>query len=205
MAKITLIEGDAAHNSGSADMIMTDPPYDMPGAELEAILARYDAPHLVMLTTMRQFVEFVGAAGKAWHLAFDFVVDGVAPKKSRSMAQPNYVHQTGVYMTRPSVKSAFDRRRRQRSDVFEANGYWPTIMRAPRENMHEHGMAKNLVAMTDLLGSFCIRSVIDPFAGRGTTGLAAADIGNIDVTLIERDPTHCSTIRSQLQFVGLTA
>ncbi len=184
-------------------MILTDPPYDMPGRELAGILARYDAPHLVMLTTMRQFVEFVEATGPAWHLAFDFVVDGVAPKKSRSVMQPHYVHQTGVYMTRPGTKSAFDRRRRHRSDVFEANGYWPTIMRAPRQAMQEHGMAKSLAAVTDILGSFDVASVIDPFAGRGTTALAAADLGHIDVTLVERDPAHIATIRKNLRFVGL--
>lgn len=199
MAEIRLICGDAAQHSGAADMILTDPPYDMPGGELAAILGRYDAPHLVMLTTMRQLLEFVASA-PPWRLAFDFVLDGVAPKKSKSFSVPNYLHQTGVYMTRPGVKSVFDRRRRPRADVFDDTGYWPTILRAPRHAMAEHGMAKSETAITDILGAFAVRSVIDPFAGRGTTALAAVEIGGIDALLIERDQVHAATIRRALAF-----
>lgn len=148
---------------------------------------------------MSQLLQFLPETD--WQLSFDFVIDGVAPKKSRNVRQPNYLHQTGVYLTRPGISSVFDRKRRQRSDVFEGNGYWPTIFYAPRTGMQDHGMAKNPQAITDLLGSFDVRSVVDPFAGSGTTGLAAFEL-DIDCTLIELDAKAFASMRKNLRFVG---
>lgn len=200
MAKIKLIHGDSSILMGSSDLIFTDPPFEMPGRDLGAILSRYDAPHVVLITTMRQLLEMM--PGSRWEFAFDFVLDGVVPKQSKSLRQPNYIHQTGVYLKRPGIASVFNRKRRLRSDQFTAApGYWPTILHAPREAMQTHGMAKNLSAITDLLGSFAVQSVIDPFAGRGTVGLAAAAL-DMACMLIERDATHIATAATLLRFVG---
>lgn len=202
MAKITLIHGDSATLNGSADLILTDPPFDLPGKKLAAILARFDAPHIVLITTMRQLIELMPVS--PYEFAFDFVLNGVAPKQSKSLHQPNYVHQTGVYLKRLGVASVFNRKRRPRSDQFTAApGYWPTLLHAPREAMQIHGMAKNQSIITDLLGSFSVTSVLDPFAGRGTVGLAAADL-DITCTLIERNAEHIKTAEKSLRFIGVT-
>ncbi|MDG4583409.1 MAG: hypothetical protein P9E67_04880 [Candidatus Competibacter sp.] len=199
MAQTTLIFGDAGDFKRSAGLIFTDPPYDMPGARLAQILGNYDAPHLVLITTMRQLLDFMPRTD--WRLAFDFVIDGVMPKQSKSLRQPNYIHQTGVYLTRPGAKSVFDRKRRQRSDVFEGNGYWPTIFHAPRNQVQQHGHAKNHDAMTDLLGSFDVASVIDPFAGSGSTAFAAFEL-EIPCTAIEKDPATFAELKKSLRFMN---
>lgn len=199
MAQITLIHGDAANHGLSCDLILTDPPYDMSGAELARILGAFDAPHLVLVTTMRQLLDFLPRTN--WRLAFDFVLDGVMPKKSRSYMQPHYQHQTGVYLVRPGVKSAFDRRLRQRYDVFEGNHYWPTIFHAPRDNVQQHGHAKNAQAITDILGSFNVKGVCDPFAGSGSTAVAAYDI-EIKCTLIERDAATFENLKRTCRFMS---
>lgn len=67
--------------------------------------------------------------------------------------------------------------------------------------MQTHGMAKNLSAITDLLGSFAVQSVIDPFAGRGTVGLAAAAL-DMACMLIERDAAHIASAVNALRFIG---
>lgn len=103
--------------SAIADFV-TDPPFEMPGKRLAEIVARYRVQHLVLITTMRQLLEFMPHT--PFELAFDFVIDGVAPKQSKSLQQPNYTHQTGVYLKRTGVKSAFNRKLRQRSDQFSA-------------------------------------------------------------------------------------
>lgn len=172
----------------------------MPGQELARILSCHQADHLVLITTMRQLLGFVQHAPE-WRLAFDFVIDGAAPKQSKSRHQPNYLHQTGVYFTRSGAKSAFDRRRRQRSDTFESNGYWPTIMHAPRDRMGEHGHAKNVQAITDILGSFAVSSVLDPFAGTGSTAMAAFEL-EISAALIEKDPAKFEAMQRSLRFFG---
>lgn len=196
--QIELINGDAADHGRPCDMVFTDPPFDMPGDELSRTLDLYPADHLVMLTTMRQLLAF--AQCSSFRLAFDFVFDGVMPKQSKSRQTPNFVHATGVYMTRPGARSAFSRKRRKRSDVFEANGYWPTIFRAPRDTS-AHGMAKNEAAVTDLLGSFDVQYVVDPFAGSGTTGMAAFELG-MRTTLIERDPATFRNLKQTFRFLG---
>lgn len=196
---IQIICGDAAEVNGAADLLFTDPPFEMPGARLADILLRYQTDHLVLITSMRQLLGTLPHMGDAWTLAFDFVLDTVAPKKSKSHRQPHYTHATGVYLRRgPSV---FDRRRRMRSDTFDANGYWPTILRAPRERMQDFGQSKNQQAVIDLLGSFNIKSVLDPFAGSFTTALAAAELG-IDCIAIEIDAARCKHGRTLLRFVG---
>lgn len=199
MAQTTIIHGDAADHGCTCGLILTDPPYEMPGAELAHILARYDAPHLVLITTMRQLLEFLPRT--TWRLAFDFVLDGVMPKKSRNYMQPNYLHQTGVYLTAPGAKSAFDRRRRQRSDVFEGNGYWPTIFHAPRDNVQQNGYAKNAQAITDLLGSFDVPDVCDPFAGSGSTGIAAYEL-DLPCVMIERDDATFEVLKRTCRFMS---
>ncbi|MCG9062966.1 site-specific DNA-methyltransferase [Laribacter hongkongensis] len=198
---VTLIHGDAADYRIRADMIMTDPPYDMPGKQLANIINGYEADHLVLITTMRQLLDFMQPG--SWHLHFDFVLDGVAPKKSRNVQQPNYIHQTGVYLTRNGAKSRFDRKRRQRHDTFEHNGYWPTIFYAPRNDMQQHGMAKNLDAITDILGSFDVTSVVDPFAGGGSTGMAGFELMLDSVTLIERDTDHFENLKQVCRFMNV--
>ncbi|TDB53043.1 DNA methyltransferase [Photorhabdus luminescens] len=200
MAKIELTCGKAEDHSLSADLILTDPQFDMEGKKLRTIIDNQQCNHLVLITTMRQLLDFMSAPG--WELSFDFVLDAVAPKKSRNLSQPNYTHQTGVYLYRTGEKSLFNRKLRQRSDVFEANGYWPTIFHAPRERMQEHGMAKNADAITDLLGSFNnISSVADPFAGSGTTAIAAFEL-DIDCKLIEFDEKYCRDIIKIFSFMG---
>lgn len=200
MGTVTLINGDAADFYGAADVIMTDPPYDIDGARLARILDGIDSDHLVILTTMRQLLAF--SAASDWKLSFDFVIDAVVPKNSKSVHQPHYTHQTGVYMTRNGSRSRFDRKRRERSDTFDGKGFWPTVLRAPRDRMRDHALAKNLTAWTDLLGSFDVTSVVDPFAGSGTTGLAALELG-IDCTLVEIDPDACERMRKTFRFAGL--
>lgn len=199
MAKITIINGDARHYSGKSDLILTDPPYDMPGSELSRILSRYESSHLCLITTLAQLLAFLPHTDKAF--AFDFVLDAVAPKQSKSVHQPHYTHQTGVYLKAKGVPSIFNRKRRARSDTFDNKGYWPTVIRAPRENMQTFGLAKNLAAITDILGSFEAQSVIDPFGGLGTTALAALEL-DIDCLLIEQDPVLCEQARAQLRFLG---
>ncbi|PQQ33668.1 hypothetical protein C6H68_25440 [Photorhabdus luminescens] len=79
MAKIELICGKAEDYSVSADIILTDPPFDMEGKKLRTIIDNQQCNHLILITTMRQLLGFMADPG--WELSFDFVLDAVAPKK----------------------------------------------------------------------------------------------------------------------------
>lgn len=197
MAKITLIHDDAHNHAINADMIVTDPPFEMDGAELHNIISRYNAPHLLLICSMRQLIDF--AKSTDYKLGFDFVLDLVAPKQSKSQKQPHYLHAHAVYFYKS--KSAFNRQRGTRSDVFK-KGYCPTIVRANRERNSEHGHAKNEQAIKDLLSFFEVESVVDMFAGSGTVGLACAEL-DLDCTLIERDADNFAQIKQTFRFLGL--
>lgn len=197
MAEVKINHGSAIDFNTCADLIFTDPPFDMSGTELNRVLDNIESNHLVLITTMKQLLELIKAGD--WQLRFDFVIDAVVPKKSMSSHQPNYTHSTGAYLTRNGGKSLFSRKLRQRSDTFSNNGYWPTVIRAPRERLKEHGMAKNEVAVTDILGSFDITSVYDPFAGSGTVGLAAINLG-LKCELTELDKKHFESLKSTFKF-----
>lgn len=200
MGRYSLICGDAKNNPLSTEMIMTDPPFDMPGRDLAHVVNISCVSHVVLLTTMRQLIDFIKYT--EFKLSFDFVFDTVAPKKSNSIRQPNYKHVTGAYLKKPGTKSVFNRKLRVRSDLFEENGYWPTIFYAPRERSNEHGMAKNVDAVTDLLGSFEVESVGDPFAGSGTVALAAYALG-IKCEMVELDVDNCNHIVNNFKFLGI--
>jgi hypothetical protein len=197
MAKIKLNKGNALDFKVTTDLIFTDPPFDMPATILNQILNNVECDHLVLITTMKQLFGLVKISD--WVLSFDFVLDAVTPKKSKNIHQPNYTHSTGVYLVRNGAKSLFNRKKHQRSDTFDNNGYWPTVIRAPRERMQDHGMAKNEQAITDILGAFEIKHVYDPFCGSGTTGFAALSL-DIDCELTELDQKHQTELTKKLRF-----
>lgn len=200
--KLCVINADAVGKSINCDLLVTDPPFDMSGDELAKIINQQKCDHLLLITTMRQLLSF--CANSAWELCFDFVLDHVVPKKSKSVHQPNYIHSTCVYMTRNNAKSLFDRKRRERSETFDNNGYWPTIVRAPRDRMQQLGYAKNTQALVDVIGCFDAKVIGDVFAGSGTTALAAFELDR-DCVLIERDRALCDQIRQQFKFFGVTS
>lgn len=198
--RLKLINADASTQRITCDLLVTDPPFDMSGEKLARIIDQQECDHLLLITTMRQLLDFTKASN--WDFAFDFVLDHVVPKKSKSVHQPNYIHSTCVYMTRNGAKSLFNRKRRERSDTYDGNGYWPTILRAPRDRMQDLGYAKNTQALIDVIGCFDVKTVGDIFAGSGTTAMAAFELG-MDCTLVELDSELCESIEQQFRFMGV--
>lgn len=197
MAQIKIIHGNAQDFEIAADMIVTDPPFELNGWQLNEIIKQYEAPHLLLICSMHQLIEF--SKHTDYKMGFDFVLDLVAPKQAKSQKQPNYIHAHAVYFYKK--KSAFHRQHGERSDVF-TKGYCPTIIRANSERRNQHGQAKNETAIKDMLSFFDVHSVVDMFAGSGTTGLACLELG-IACTLIEKDETHFKNMRQTFEFLGV--
>ena len=95
MAKITLINDDASNHSLTADMIVTDPPFEMSGQQLHDIISQYNAPNLLLICSLRQLIEFANLTN--YKMGFDFVLDLVVPKQSKSQRQPNYIHAQAIH------------------------------------------------------------------------------------------------------------
>lgn len=198
MRSINIINSDAETvNNIKTDVIVTDPPFEMTALKLNNVLNTVKCDHLVLITTMRQLIDLIKIS--KWELSFDFVLDAVVPKKSMSIHQPNYIHATGVYLIKNKSKSIFNRKLRNRSDTFDGKGYWPTIIKSERNRMSDDGFAKNIRAMVDIIGSFDVSNVYDPFAGSGTTGFASIELG-IECTLVEIDALKFSELKKKFNF-----
>ena len=170
----------------------------MKGEQLANIISQYQSDHLLMLCSMHQLLDF--SKHSDFKLNFDLVIDIVAPKQSKSVHQPFYTHIHAVYMTRNKAKTRFNRKHGERSDVF-TEGYFPSIIRANRERSEEHGHAKNQQAIQDVLSFFDVQTVVDMFAGSGTTGLACLELG-IDCILIEKSKEHYENAKQTFEFLG---
>jgi DNA modification methylase len=90
-------------------------------------------------------------------------------------------------------------------------GSWPTTMlthKKARKADHQssHPSVKPVPLMEDLCMLLCPTGgrIIDPFAGTGTTGVAARHMG-FACTLIERDPKMEAVIRRRVQAAGKKA
>lgn len=75
----------------------------------------------------------------------------------------------------------------------------PTIIKSERDRMSDDGFAKNIRAMVDIIGSFDVSNVYDPFAGSGTTGFASIELG-IECTLVEIDALKFSELKKKFNF-----
>ena len=195
---ITVINGNANDYSYSADMIFTDPPFDMSGKELNSIIRKYSADHLLLVTVMKQYTEFCKLTD--YEFVLDFIFDTFVPSKSKSKHQPHSNNNLIVYMRKKGVTSAFNRMIATRRDVA-TKGYFPTIFRASKNRMKEYGYAKNLTAITDLLSAFDIKSVIDMFAGTGTVAHACKELGK-DCISIEQKKELTDQLYSEMSFLG---
>lgn len=200
MAQIKIIYGNAQDFEIAADMIVTDPPFEMKGAELYKIIERYHAEHIVLICSMKQLLEFYKVA-QNYKLSWQLVMELSVPNRPIHYHLPHYTHCLVVYFIKNNKKSLFSRKDCQRHDCFEKS-YFPTIIKAPRERRETHGHAKNVEALQDILSCFNVNSVVDMFAGSGTTGLACLELG-IACTLIEKDETHFKNMRQTFEFLGV--
>lgn len=199
---ITLINDDARNVGGAFDMLFTDPPFNMSGIDLKRVIDGFSFDHLVLICSMRQVIEFAPLSNLDF--CFDLVVSHITPKKSRSYAQPNYLHANIVYFKREGVQSAFDRRLVERHDHYsdKKTHYYPSIFHAPKNDM-QYKYKKNQAMINDLVGAFNVQTICDPFAGSGTTGFACLEHQK-DCTLIEQNCDAFAIMKQQFSMLGVS-
>ncbi|WP_080546128.1 DNA methyltransferase [Actinobacillus pleuropneumoniae] len=112
------------------------------------------------------------------------------------------VHSNILYFRKKNVKSAFDRRKITRNDVYsdEQNYYYPSIFHAPKTNL-TYKYQKNQQMINDVLGSFNVDSVLDIFAGSGTTALAAYENGIKNAVMIEKNKEAFEIMKAHCKLV----
>ncbi|HHE3603426.1 TPA: DNA methyltransferase [Pasteurella multocida] len=194
---IKLIHGDSSKvDIPAIDMIFTDPPFEMSGKDLLKVLNNFDYKHLVLICSMHQALDLYKLSDLDF--AFQLVISHMTPTKNRSYQQPHIVHSNVMYFRKHGVKSAFDRRRVQRYDTYsdEKTAYFPSIFHAPKTDL-VYKYQKNQNMVNDLIGSFDVESVLDPFAGSGTTLLACLEHKIKHAFMIEKDKEAFQIMKNQ--------
>ncbi|HDR1345881.1 TPA: RsmD family RNA methyltransferase [Pasteurella multocida] len=194
---IKLIHSDSLKTDVPAvDMMFTDPPFEMSGKDLLKVLNNFDYKHLVLICSMHQALDLYKLSDLDF--AFQLVISHMTPTKNRSYQQPHIVHSNAMYFRKSGVKSVFDRRRVQRYDTYsdEKTAYFPSIFHAPKTDL-VYKYQKNQNMINDLIGSFDVESVLDPFAGSGTTLLACLEHKIKHAFMIEKDKEAFQIMKNQ--------
>ena len=124
--------------------------------------------------------------------AFENIIIAKKPISEKTTKLNLLVHGTGTIN--------IGRLRELRGD----DRYPDTIFYHPKAKASEHGSphpcVKPISLMVDLVALYCPvgETVLDPFAGSGTTGIAARNLGH-PVVLIDNDPEMRSEIERRLR------
>jgi DNA modification methylase len=220
-AQWCVVEGDAFEvlrslGEASVDHVITDPPYDkrthakavtgasriagvsveVTGVSFDALLSAGDTAARIILAAKRWAIAFcsvedIGAyaagAGNGWVRAA--VWDKINPTPQLTGDRPGQAVE-GVAVMHRAGKKRWNRR--------GGAGIWRFSAErgAKRPN---HPTPKPLALMSALVSDFTDPGdlILDPFAGSGTTGVAAVLAGR-RVILVERDATYAELCRNRL-------
>ena len=212
-----VVEGDCvdalrALPSASVAHVITDPPYDArthanaatqaritressgvafaslaSPADLSGDLLRVSARWVVAFCAVEQVGEYARGAGDAWVRAG--VWDKINPAPQISGDRPGQAVEAIAIMHRCG---------RKRWNRGGGAGIWRCM--APRgDDRPDHPTPKPVALMEQIIRDFTDEGdvVLDPFAGSGTTGVAALRLGR-RVILIEREPRWAALCRERL-------
>lgn len=201
----------------SVDVTITDPPYDerthagakvrggklerettvnfqsLPSAAVISELLRVSRRWVLAFCAMEQIGAYADVAGDSW------IRTGIW---HRPNAAPQF---TG---DRPAVAAdaiaIAHRKGKKRWNGGGRHAFW-SIGHAPDEegDLRDHPTQKPLRLMQELVRLFSDDGdvVLDPYAGSGTTGVAALSLGRRAI-LVERDPAYAERARARCEAVS---
>lgn len=168
------------------DLVLTDPPYGVDKAAWDTVLPM-DRLHLAALKAdtvgvmpgicnLPLMPEYLGALHYRWTLSVR-----ISNGMTRSPVGFGNWIACMIYSNSESIHSTSQ-------DATEI---------AITGEKVNHPCPKPLAAMKWLLSRFEAATILDPFAGSGTTLRAAKDLGKVSIG-IEKEEVHCETIAKRL-------
>jgi len=172
----------------SACIVFTDPMYDDDPKPIAAIFETLKTKHILIMATFKQCVSFVNLTG--YKFRFDLVLNQKVPSSTMNKKVPYYLHKNIVYLTKDdSTIFSCDNAK----GYFSENGYYPSVIEAPKNTSEAHGLTKNAEGIKLILSGFLFDTVLDPFIGSGSTMIAAHHL-NRKCYGIEINPMYCQLI-----------
>lgn len=174
----------------SVDWVVTDPPYGAKSIpaydELGAAAARILKPGGLLLCMTGQFhlPEVMGRLGRhlSWHWLIPYLTPGSSAENQKRRvhvsSKPVLVYAKGTY----------------------GGSYFTDVAESPKADKEHHHWGQSVGGMLNIMRSF-VRpgdTIVDPFLGGGTTGLAALQLG-ANFVGCDIDPDAVALARSRLE------
>jgi hypothetical protein len=191
-AEHLVICGDSSTLDIDADLVVTDPPYDVPAAGVSTILTRYSDRAAVIGSATQLF----GLAACGWVGRLEFIwLHGARSVPSAN--RPIYMHTSIGVFTRPPLESCGW----SRPDPDFSSVLSPASGHLGYDEDNSHGKSGWLVGQ--IIRGFTSSHIVDPFLGRGAT-LRGADSLGIASTGIEVDPGEVAACLAACEREGMT-
>ncbi|UFP97270.1 DNA methyltransferase [Gloeobacter morelensis] len=185
-----LLVGDALktnhYPAEGVDLVLTDPPFEMPAREQIAACKRA-ANAWIVAGCGPQYAKLVCLSGvRFW---WEVVCLRNAPHSLEGWAGPHSLHWGNAFLT-TGGEHLFDRS--LATGRFRSGNYFPSVI-GPYKSAGGGEHAKPLGWALDLLACCHARTVADPFAGSGTVLIACEKLGKTCYAT-EIDPERCRLI-----------
>jgi ParB/RepB/Spo0J family partition protein len=175
------------------DLIYTDPMYNDNYSDLVAALSVINCDHILLMCTFKQGLGVL--KNSDFRFRFDLVLYFKTPSSTMNKGVPYYLHKNIIYLTKVD-KTIFNCN--NAAGIFSENGYYPSVIEAKKNTQEAHGLTKPVDATIKILSGFKSKTVLDLFAGSGTT-LMACDKLNRSCFCVEIDPVYCDQIIERWQ------
>lgn len=188
--------------SNEIDLVFTDPMYNDETKGFLTVIECLKTFHIVLMTTFKQAISVINDT--SWDFKFDCVLFFKTPSSMMNKKVPYYHHKNLFYLTKTKeIESIFNCDNAK--GVFSENGYYPSVIEAKKNTQEEHGLSKPIDAIVKILSGYKAKTVIDMFAGSGST-LIACEMTKRKSYNIEINEKYCDVIvRRWQEFTGKKA
>lgn len=182
---------DAADFHTEADLICTDPPYDISIDNLDKVLRRHGSLLIVLASDRLAF-----QLARLWDFRLDFIWHHQRPRKIPTKNLPILFHtHCAVFCAEPKIKTKWSRPTKSFPSVFEIEHEY--------EDKDGCGYGKSAELFRMMLAGFPDAQIIcDPFAGSCATILAAEELQKTCIAF-ELDPQIAAVGLERMQRAGL--
>ena len=177
------------------DLVFTDPMYDDTCNKIEAfcsILSSIDVDHILLMTTFKQAVQILKNKFK---FRFDLVLNQLVPSSTMNKKVPYYLHKNIIYVTKKE-ETIFNCDNAK--GVFSEAGYYPSVIESAKNTKNSHGLAKNDEGIIKILSGFKAKTIVDFFAGGGSTLIACEKTKRACLSM-EIEEKYCDIIIKRWQ------
>lgn len=176
-------------SNNNIDMIFTDPMYNDNALGFVSTILQTNIKHILLMTTLKHAFDVIKT--ESLHFRFDIVLTFKTPSSTLNKKVPYYLHKNICYFTTSQDETIFNCDNAK--GAFSDKGYYPSVIEAKKNTQEPHGLTKPVDAIQKILSGFNAKTVLDLFAGSGST-LMACEAMKKKCYAMEISPKYCDII-----------